>query len=284
MTGQCSTVAKIKTSVIQGSGVGPSSYIITAGDLHPITPGNRLFKFADDIYLVVPEANTNTRTLEIAHIQAWAATNNLALNRSKSEEMIIRARGKRGKSACLQPPCSDIERVTTLRVLGDTVNNQLTSADHVTNVLASCNSLLYALRVLRNHGISDTSLYDVFRATIVAKLTYAVPAWSGACSAGDHAKLDAFVKRCRRLGYCSQNEPSLTLTQLMDDADERLFRSIINNIEHVLQPFLPDRPVLSYNLRRRPHCNKSLITKTADLSNNDYIIRATYRDSYRHYS
>ena len=38
--------------------------------------------------------------------------------------------------------------------------------------------------------------------------------------------------------------------------------------EHVLQPFLPDRPVLSYNLRRRPHCNKSLITKTADLSNN----------------
>ena len=48
----------------------------------------------------------------------------------------------------------------------------------------------------------------------------------------------------------------------------------------MLQPFLPDRPVLSYNLRRRPHCNKSLITKTVDLSNNDYIIRVTYKDSY----
>ena len=110
----------------------------------------------------------------------------------------------------------------TLRVLGVTVNNQLTAADHVTNVLASCNSLLYALRVLRNHGISDTSLHDVFRATILAKLTYAVPAWSGACSAGDLAKLNAFVNRCRRLGYCSQNE--LSLTELMDDADDRLFR------------------------------------------------------------
>ena len=88
---------------------------------------------------------------------------------------------------------------------------------------------------------------------------------------------------CRRLGcYCSQNEPSLT--QLMDDADERLFRRIMNNSEHVLQPFLPDRPDLSCNLRRRPHCNKSLITKTVDLSNNDYIIRATYKDSYWHYS
>jgi len=66
----------------------------------------------------------------------------------------------------------------------------------------------------------------------------------------------------------------------MDDADERLFRRIMNNIEHVLQPFLPDHPDLSYNLRRRPHCNKSLITKTVDLSNNDYIICATYKDSY----
>ena len=93
--------------------------------------------------------------------------------------------------------------------------------------------------------------------------------WFGS-SAGDRTKLDAFVNRCRRLGYCSQNEPSLT--ELMDDADERLFRSIVNNTEHVLQPFLPDRPVLPYNLRRRPHCNKSLITKTVDLSSNDYII------------
>ena len=63
----------------------------------------------------------------------------------------------------------------------------------------------------------------------------------------------------------------------MDDADERLLRCIMYNREHVLQPFLSDRPVLSHNLLRRPHCNKSLITKTADLSNNDYIIRATYR-------
>ena len=59
----------------------------------------------------------------------------------------------------------------------------------------------------------------------------------------------------------------------MEDADEQLFRRIMNNSEHVLQPFFPDRPVLSYSLRQRPHCNKSLITKTVDLSNNDYIIR-----------
>jgi len=36
---------------IQGSGLGPASFIVTAADLHPTTPGNRVFKFADDTYL-----------------------------------------------------------------------------------------------------------------------------------------------------------------------------------------------------------------------------------------
>ena len=84
---------------------------------------------------------------------------------------------------------------------------------------------------------------------------------------------------------------TLTPLQFIDDSPdgnlqryERLFRRIMNNSEHVLQPFLPDRPDLSYNLRWRPHCNKSLITKAVDLSNNNYIIRATYKDSYWNYS
>ena len=34
--GQLSTVAAIKASVIQGSGLGPASYVVTAADLHPV--------------------------------------------------------------------------------------------------------------------------------------------------------------------------------------------------------------------------------------------------------
>ena len=46
--GECSTVAAVNASVIQGSGLGPASFIVTASDLHPKTPENRIFKFADD--------------------------------------------------------------------------------------------------------------------------------------------------------------------------------------------------------------------------------------------
>jgi len=53
---------------------------------------------------------------------------------------------------------------------------------HVSGLLSSCSSLLYMLRILRSHGISDTSLQDVFRATVLANLTYCSPAWSGYCT------------------------------------------------------------------------------------------------------
>jgi len=52
------------------------------------------------------------------------------------------------------------------------------------------------------HGISTVSLQDVFCATILAEITYCLPAWSGLCSASDRAKLDSFLNRCKRLGFC----------------------------------------------------------------------------------
>jgi len=47
---------------------------------------------------------------------------------------------------------------------------------------------------------------------------------------------------------------------------------IIFNQMLVLQPFLPEKPDLSYNLRERTH-NRSLITKTIDLTERDILIR-----------
>ena len=140
----------------------------------------------------------------------------------------------------------NIERVSSLRVLGIIVNDQLSTADHVTNVLASCNSLLYALRLLRCHDIRDASLQNVFQATVIAKLMYCAPAWLGACSAADRVTLDSFIRRNKRLGYCSQKQSSFT--QLLDDADDSFFDRINMNSEHVLQPYLPERPEICYSL------------------------------------
>ena len=89
--------------------------------------------------------------------------------------MVIRAGGKRGKLVNPPAPCLDIERVNSrpIRILGVTINEFLSAADHVRSLSVSSNSSLYALRVLRvnSHGIPDESLQKVFRATLLAKIT-----------------------------------------------------------------------------------------------------------------
>ena len=100
----------------------------------------------------------------------------MQLNRAKLKDIVITARRQRGKLTQLPPPVLNIERVSSHRILGVIVNDRLTATDHVTNLLTSCSSLLYAMRVLRNHEIPVASLHEVFRAIALSKVMYCSPA------------------------------------------------------------------------------------------------------------
>jgi len=179
--GEMSELAQFESSVIQGSSLGPAAFIVTAADLRPEHADNEIIKFADDTYLIIPASNSSTSELELDHIRSWATSNNLQLNPTKSKELIFFAQQSRLHTA--QPrPCHGIEQVESITALGVTINNRSSVTEHVTKVLTSCSSLLYALRILRTHGKTATLLFFVL---VVAKLLYCSPAWSGFCSAAD---------------------------------------------------------------------------------------------------
>src|SRR6218665_4052988 len=52
IAGLSSLVARINASIIQGSRLGPSSYVVAASDLHPKHRQNKITKFADDTYML----------------------------------------------------------------------------------------------------------------------------------------------------------------------------------------------------------------------------------------
>ena len=54
-----------------------------------INPSNKLYKYADDTYLLVPAKNTDLIPQEMNNITDWAWTNNLKLNSAKCCEIII---------------------------------------------------------------------------------------------------------------------------------------------------------------------------------------------------
>jgi len=166
--GLVSAIAVIKASVIQGSAIGPASYAVTAADRHPLNDHNRIFKFADDTILSCAgrrNGHLPERDKTPPSMGGTPADNNLKLNRGKMKEIVFSARRK----VALPPPQPDIERVSSLRVLG-VILNKLTAADHVTVLLSSGSSMLYAMRVLRSHGTPTTSLQDIFRATVISRI------------------------------------------------------------------------------------------------------------------
>jgi len=132
-------------------------YVVNAADLHTVMPGNSLVKYADDTYLVIPACNVDSRDKEIANIGAWSLANNLTLNESKSVEIIIRDNRKR---RCPPPPptLQNIARVTSLKILGVTFTDKLSVSAHVDDVISSSARSMYAISVLRSHGMTESAV------------------------------------------------------------------------------------------------------------------------------
>jgi len=78
--GLTSTLRPINASVLQGSALGPAAFIVCVADLGPITPGNDMSKYADDVMLIVAASRSATIENELQHIELWSEKRNLKLN------------------------------------------------------------------------------------------------------------------------------------------------------------------------------------------------------------
>jgi Reverse transcriptase (RNA-dependent DNA polymerase) len=250
--GERSSSLEITASIVQGSVMGPASYVVTAADLHPVTPGNEMCKYADDTYIIIPTSNIDSRVAELRNVETWACANNLKLNYNKTTEIIFYNR--RSKRAFQKPTeIAGIARVTSIKVLGVTITGSLSMSNHVQNVLSSCSQTLYALRTLRAHGLPTPALQTVFSSVVLAKITYAASAWCGFIAQTDKRRIDSFIKRSKRAGLCSGDIADFD--ELCQACDCKLFNAITSDIRHVLFSLLPHKSIASecHNLRLRQH-------------------------------
>jgi len=146
-----------------------------------------------------------------------------------------------------------IMRCSSLKMLSVVIADDFSVSQHVQRLVTSSGQTNYALRVLRCHGLSNAALQHVYRATVVARLTYATSAWRGLTKASDRRRINLVIDRARRLGYCSP--ALLTFDELCDTADDELFSKVVRQSNHVLHALLPPPSTASqrYNLRHRAH-------------------------------
>ena len=120
-----------------------------------------------------PSSSIATRNAEIENIEKWRERNNLTLNRSKSTEIIF-TDPKRKPRQHPPPPLPDIDRTSSVKILGVTFTNtnHLSVTQHVHSVTSACAQHLYALKLLRAHGMCEAR-QQVFRAVIIYKICHA---------------------------------------------------------------------------------------------------------------
>ena len=133
--------------------------------------------------------------------------------------------------------------------------------------------------MLRCHGLENAALQHVYRATVVARLTYAVSAWRGLTKASDRQRINFVIDRARRLVYCS---PDLrTFDELCDTADDELFSKAVRRSNHVLHALLPlpSTALQFYNPRHRAH-SLQLPEHSTQLSDSNFLTRLLYKSTY----
>ena len=110
-----------------------------------------------------------------------------------------------------------------------------------TKVLLSCKTRhsMYALLILVAQDLTGRQLYDVVRATTVAHLLYAAPAWWGFAGQQDRSCLQSVISKLIRLRYLLDDYP--TFERLCLEADTRLFSAVLMNQGHLLHRLLPPK-------------------------------------------
>jgi hypothetical protein len=269
LNGESSSSLPINASIVQGSVLGPNLFNINSSELDVSSPINCYFKYADDANLLIPSSNLHTLSDELSHHENWAKKCNLKFNPAKTAELVFRAR----KTLPEPPPNYGITRVSSVKILGVVVDDKLTFNDHVESTLTACNKSLFALRVMKQHGLVVKMLQLAFKATVIPKLLYAGPAWYGFASKTLLNRYEAFLRRAIKYGYYDHEGPNVET--LLVKADWDLFGKVLYNSNHVMHPLLPMKREVKYSLRGSWH-GRCLPEK----DNRNFINRLLYLNIY----
>ena len=227
------------------------------------------------IYLILTvNCRTVSKSVHCPFVMACQLAN-LKLNRSKTKEIVVHR--PRAKNLLFPPAVDGVERLDVINVLGVLVDSTLSFRAQVDRLVGQSAQTLYALRILKHHGLCGPPLWNVATATLLSRLLYASPVWWGMVDAGGRHRLQSVLNRAVKQGFLPKDQASLEL--LCDSADMKLFASILRNPQHVLHQFLPPVKHTTHNLRSRAH-NRVLPNVKDSLFRKTFINRMIFHDCY----
>jgi len=167
--------------------LGPTLFIIAINSIFScINPPCKISLYADDTILYVKCKNILDGQLLLQRaidlLLNWSSTNGLSFSPPKSSAIHFCRIRNCPKNLELSLHNSPIPLTSSLKVLGLILDNKLSWKPHILHVKTSCALRLNILRKLSHttYGADRISLIQIYKALILSKIEYGLPAYSSA--------------------------------------------------------------------------------------------------------
>ena len=198
----CSSTITLNIGVPQGCVLSPFLYSLYTHDCKPVHGCNSIIKFADDTTVIglISDNDETAYREEVQHLATWCADNNLLLNTSKTKELIVDFRKKKGSTHDpIHINGMVVERVSSFKFLGTTISEDLSWTTNTSSLVKKAHQRLFFLRTLKKNQLSSAIVVNFYRCAIESILTSCITVWYGNCSVADRKALQRVVKTAQRI-------------------------------------------------------------------------------------
>ena len=178
--GGTSSPAAVSSGVPQGSILGPLLFILVFDGIFRLglSASTNLTGFADDVtYSKATFCDSDIAEVvpDLEKINSWLGRKFLSLNLDKVKAMVItRKKNRPAPNISLQGHC--IEQVSSFKLLGVTVSDDLSWRDHILSVCARSKKLLGF--IYRAFGVASKScLNQLYKSLVLPVLDYSSAVW-----------------------------------------------------------------------------------------------------------
>lgn len=245
----------LKGGMPQGSWLGPLCFIVFISDLQ--LNDILLHKYMDDTTLSegIKDGELSKMQQSGDTVVQWSNLNKTKLNTKKTKEMVINFKKRPVSIPSLTLNNSVIDRVSTFKILGVLITDNLAWEANTNLLLSKSAPRLYYLRQLKRSGLLEADLLIYYKAIIRPVLEYACPVWHPGLTKLQSDLIEGIQRRALRiilptLSYSEALDISRleTLVDRRDQICRKLFSEICQDT-HKLNYLIPCAKTVPYSLR-----------------------------------
>ena len=252
---------EIINGVPQGSVLGPLLFNIFINDLFLFVENSEIYNYADDNSLTFADTNINNIITklesDIEILNSWFKDNSMSLNGDKCQFMIV------GPS---RTPRNTIEKVTIDgkivneckkgKLLGITLDNQITMNDHIKRICKQASNKLYALARI-SHYLDANKRKMLMKSFIISQFNYCPIIWMY-CQRKCNNTINRIHERALRIAYGDYvsdfntllvNDNSVTIHQRNIQALSLEIYKTVNNLNPIFMKNIFHLKEINYSTR-----------------------------------